>query len=97
MMNDTVLVLVVLGVAVGGLVLVASRLDRRAKTEGSLLTGKPTVAGRIFACLFAIVLFGFTLLDLSNGGISLLSVLLTILAIALIAYALGAYSLFQRK
>lgn len=96
-MNDTLLVLIGLAIAIGGLVLVASRLDRRAKTEGALLTGKPTVGTRIFAFLFAFILFVFVLYDLTDGRIALLSVGLGLLATALVAYALGAYALFQKK
>lgn len=96
-MNDTVLVLTVLGVAIGGLVLVASRLDRRAKTEGALLTGKPTKTGRIFAFLFGIVIVGFVGLDLVDGRIAWVSALLGLLGIALFSYSFGVYSLFQKE
>jgi uncharacterized membrane protein len=96
-MNDTILVLGVLGVAIGGLVLVASRLDRRAKTEGALLTGKPTLGGKILAFLLGSVLLAFALFSMRNGLISIMGVFSIALGGALIAYSFGFYSLFQRR
>lgn len=93
-MNDAILVLLVLGVAVGGLVLIASRLDRRAKTQGALLTGKPTVGGRILAFVLGAILLGFVGI---SGWISIMNIILTLSGVALIAYSLGVYSLFQRR
>ena len=87
-MNDLMMVLLVLagGFAfVGG---VAYLLQRQAMTQGSLFTQPASPLLRILALLLGLLFAGFFVLELVYS--ESVHVIMPVLAIALIAYSLGA-------
>jgi len=66
-------------------------LDRRTKAKGSLFMGRPTMTMRILALILAIVFGGAFVVEILS--MDEFHVVLPILAIAALAYSLGATQL----
>jgi uncharacterized membrane protein AbrB (regulator of aidB expression) len=87
--DEVTLVVIILVVFVG----IVVYLDRRSKSKGSLFTGKPTMGMRILALLLGIVCGGVFVVELLAS--ERFHLIFPILAIAGIAYGLGATALLK--
>jgi hypothetical protein len=92
-MYDVLAIVAGLALGIGFLVIVAGALERRARSQGPLFTRPPTPAGRVAAILFALIFGGAFLAELSF--MERYHVVFPILAIALLAYALGAFKVLS--
>jgi hypothetical protein len=88
-MYDLLAIVAGLALGIGFLVLVASLLERRARSQGPLFTRPPTAIGRVFSIAFALFFAGAFVAELLFAD--RYHVVFPILAIALFAYGVGAY------
>ena len=92
-MNDIVLIILVLGGALGILILVASALQRRSKTKGNLFTTKPSPGMRIIAILLGVIFGGIFLAEFFWSRT--IHIVPPFLSVALFGYAFGAEKLIE--
>lgn len=93
-MSDTTIAILGVVVVIGLLIVVASALDRRSKTKGSLFTRKPSPTMRIIAILLGLLFGGIFVAEfLWSDSIHIVP---PILAVVLLAYAFGAEKLIKK-
>lgn len=92
-MDDTELVLLGVTLGLGVIVFLASLLERRTKQKGAFFGGPPTRGQRIFAFLLAVFFGGVVLFTYFTSG--RIFVLMALVAVACLAYSMGAISVFR--